>query len=86
LRSNGDAQLVDSKLKDLVHLAETFGFYCCSFDVQQESTIHSPVQHANGLYWFRNIHTYVMIARCAAFVVDLTCDSGEILHASILPL
>jgi len=42
LRSNGDAQLVDSKLKDLVHLAETFGFYCCSFDVQQESTIHSP--------------------------------------------
>jgi len=41
LRSNGDAQLADSKLKDLVRLAETFGFYCCSLDVRQESTIHS---------------------------------------------
>jgi hypothetical protein len=65
---------------------ETFGFYCCSLDVWQESTIHSQVQHANGLYWFRNIHTYVMIAGCAAFAVDLTCDSGEILDALITHL
>ncbi|KAG0580420.1 hypothetical protein KC19_4G171700 [Ceratodon purpureus] len=41
LRKSGDVRLADRKLKDLIRLAETFGFYCCALDVRQESTIHS---------------------------------------------
>jgi phosphoenolpyruvate carboxylase len=43
LRKSGDVRLADRKLKDLIRLAETFGFYCCALDVRQESAIHSEV-------------------------------------------
>lgn len=43
LRANGDERLADSRLKDLVRLVETFGFYLCSLDVRQESTVHCEV-------------------------------------------
>ncbi|KAL3690522.1 hypothetical protein R1sor_016831 [Riccia sorocarpa] len=41
LRACGDDRLANSKLKDLIRLAETFGFHLCSLDVRQESTVHS---------------------------------------------
>lgn len=41
LRKSGDFRLADRKIKDLIRLAETFGFYCCSLDVRQESTVHT---------------------------------------------
>ncbi|KAG0630638.1 hypothetical protein M758_1G193600 [Ceratodon purpureus] len=41
LRKGGDNRLADRKLKDLIRLVETFGFYCCALDVRQESTVHS---------------------------------------------
>ncbi len=41
LVSNGDANLTESKLKDLIRLAETFGFYLMHLDIRQESTRHS---------------------------------------------
>lgn len=47
LRANGDERLADSRLKDLVRLVETFGFYLCSLDVRQESTVHCEVSPAN---------------------------------------
>jgi len=47
LRANGDVRLADSRLKDLVRLVETFGFYLCSLDVRQESTIHCEVSPAS---------------------------------------
>ncbi|CAM6091089.1 unnamed protein product [Calypogeia fissa] len=41
LRESGDVRLANSKLKDLIRLAETFGFHLTSLDVRQESTLHS---------------------------------------------
>ncbi len=41
LVSHGDKRIADRKLKDLIRLTETFGFYCLRLDVRQESTIHS---------------------------------------------
>eukprot|EP00850_Spirogloea_muscicola_P015912 SM000126S26288 [mRNA] locus=s126:9904:18596:+ [translate_table: standard] len=41
LRANGDQRSADSKLKDLIRLAETFGFFLCALDVRQESSVHS---------------------------------------------
>ena len=41
LVGHGDKRIADGKLKDLIRLAETFGFYCLRLDVRQESTRHS---------------------------------------------
>ncbi|MEN8106798.1 MAG: phosphoenolpyruvate carboxylase [Pseudomonadota bacterium] len=41
LTANGDANLTEGKLKDLVRLVETFGFYLMHLDIRQESTRHS---------------------------------------------
>ena len=41
LRGHGDANIADLDLKDLIRLAENFGFYLMQLDVRQESTIHS---------------------------------------------
>lgn len=41
LVSHGDKRIADGKLKDLIRLVETFGFYCLRLDVRQESTRHS---------------------------------------------
>ncbi|KAJ7555889.1 hypothetical protein O6H91_05G059400 [Diphasiastrum complanatum] len=41
LRESGDVRLADSKLKDLIRLAETFGFHLCALDVRQESIVHT---------------------------------------------
>lgn len=41
LISNGDAIVADGELKDLIRLAETFGFFLTQLDIRQESTIHS---------------------------------------------
>ncbi|MBA2490826.1 MAG: phosphoenolpyruvate carboxylase, partial [Gammaproteobacteria bacterium] len=41
LRSHGDANLAGGKLKDLIRLGETFGFYLARLDLRQESCTHS---------------------------------------------
>lgn len=41
LVSHGDKRIADRKLKDLIRLTETFGFYCLRLDIRQESTRHS---------------------------------------------
>lgn len=41
LRQQGDAVLAEGDLKDLIRLAETFGFHLVQLDVRQESTRHS---------------------------------------------
>ncbi len=41
LIANGDQAIADGKLKDLIYLAETFGFYLLKLDIRQESTRHS---------------------------------------------
>ena len=41
LISHGDERIANGKLKDLIRLVETFGFYCLRLDVRQESTRHS---------------------------------------------
>ncbi|MGB5473805.1 MAG: phosphoenolpyruvate carboxylase [Gammaproteobacteria bacterium] len=41
LIANGDANVADADLKDLVRLVETFGFYLMHLDIRQESTRHS---------------------------------------------
>jgi phosphoenolpyruvate carboxylase len=41
LVSHGDERVADGKLKDLIRLVETFGFYCLRLDVRQESTNHT---------------------------------------------
>ncbi len=41
LRSHGDANLAGGKLKDLIRLGETFGFYLARLDLRQESGTHS---------------------------------------------
>ncbi len=41
LNSHGDAIVADGELKDLIRLAETFGFFLTQLDIRQESTIHS---------------------------------------------
>jgi len=41
LTSHGDARIANGKLKDLIRLAESFGFYCLRLDVRQESTRHT---------------------------------------------
>lgn len=41
LISHGDAIIADGELKDLIRLAETFGFYLVHLDVRQESTRHT---------------------------------------------
>jgi len=41
LVANGDANLADGTLKDLVRLVETFGFFLMRLDIRQESTRHT---------------------------------------------
>ena len=41
LASHGDAAVADGPLKDLIRLAETFGFHLLQLDVRQESTRHT---------------------------------------------
>ncbi|MEJ2395328.1 MAG: phosphoenolpyruvate carboxylase [Candidatus Thiodiazotropha sp.] len=41
LRSHGDEAAANGGLLDLIHLADTFGFYLTHLDVRQESAIHS---------------------------------------------
>ncbi len=41
LHSHGDGRCADADLKDLIRLAETFGFFLMRLDVRQESTRHS---------------------------------------------
>jgi len=41
LVSHDDERIANGKLKDLIRLAETFGFYCLRLDLRQESTIHT---------------------------------------------
>ncbi|MEW6764594.1 MAG: phosphoenolpyruvate carboxylase [Pseudomonadota bacterium] len=41
LIENGDALLANAELKDLIRLAETFGFHLFQLDIRQESTRHS---------------------------------------------
>ena len=41
LYSHGDRRCADADLKDLIRLAETFGFFLMRLDIRQESTRHS---------------------------------------------
>ncbi|MCU7842265.1 MAG: phosphoenolpyruvate carboxylase [Candidatus Thiodiazotropha sp. (ex Monitilora ramsayi)] len=41
LYSHGDGAAANGALRDLIHLAETFGFYLSRLDIRQESAIHS---------------------------------------------
>ena len=41
LVSHGDHDVANGELKDLIRLAESFGFYLFHLDVRQESTIHT---------------------------------------------
>ena len=41
LVANGDANVADAELKDLVRLIETFGFYLMHLDIRQESGRHT---------------------------------------------
>ncbi len=41
LLSHGDENIANSELRDLIWLAETFGFYLVHLDVRQESTRHT---------------------------------------------
>lgn len=41
LRSHGDANIADLELKNLIRLAETFGFHLMQLDVRQESAHHT---------------------------------------------
>ncbi len=41
LYSHGDHRCADAELKDLIRLAETFGFFLMRLDIRQESTRHS---------------------------------------------
>jgi phosphoenolpyruvate carboxylase len=41
LVSHGDANLADAELKDVVALAETFGFFLAELDIRQDSARHS---------------------------------------------
>jgi phosphoenolpyruvate carboxylase len=41
LISHGDQNIANGKLKDLIRLAETFGFFLVSLDLRQESTRHT---------------------------------------------
>ena len=41
LHSHGDGKIADGKLKDLIRLVETFGFFLMYLDIRQESTRHT---------------------------------------------
>jgi phosphoenolpyruvate carboxylase len=41
LLAGGDANMADARLKDLIRLVETFGFYLMHLDIRQESTRHT---------------------------------------------
>ena len=41
LVAGGDATMADARLKDLMRLVETFGFYLMHLDIRQESTRHT---------------------------------------------
>lgn len=41
LIGHGDKSTADGKLRDLIRLVETFGFYLLKLDIRQESNIHS---------------------------------------------
>jgi phosphoenolpyruvate carboxylase len=41
LLSHGDEDTAEADLQDLIHLAETFGFYLARLDIRQESSLHT---------------------------------------------
>jgi len=45
LISHGDFSAANGQLKDLIRLAETFGFHMLKLDIRQESTRHSEAVH-----------------------------------------
>ncbi len=45
LVQHDDSRAANGKLKDLIRLAETFGFYMLNLDIRQESTRHSDAVH-----------------------------------------
>ncbi|MEK7989640.1 MAG: phosphoenolpyruvate carboxylase [Thiotrichaceae bacterium] len=53
LIGHGDKQVADGKLKDLLRLVETFGFYLVKLDIRQESTRHTDA--VAELFKFRDV-------------------------------
>jgi phosphoenolpyruvate carboxylase len=45
LVSHGDVAVAEGELKDLIRMAESFGFFLAELDVRQESSVHSEAVH-----------------------------------------
>lgn len=58
LIGHGDIRIANGKLKDLIRLVETFGFYCLRLDVRQESTRHTEA--VSELFKQKNIDYHAL--------------------------
>ncbi len=72
---HGDERSARSELKDLIRIAETFGFYLVRLDVRQESTRHSEAvanlfELADGLPDYRDLDEDSRIDWLARLIAD----------------
>ncbi|WP_353570315.1 phosphoenolpyruvate carboxylase [Candidatus Albibeggiatoa sp. nov. BB20] len=84
LVSHGDKQVADGKLKDLLRLVETFGFYLVKLDIRQESTRHTDA--VADLFALREMdyHSLNETERCALLTKTLeNLDKIEIGDAEL---
>ncbi len=68
LTGHGDAAIANRGLKDLIRLAETFGFHLVSLDVRQESSVHTATVGEILGQWGENYTAFDEAARCARLV------------------
>jgi phosphoenolpyruvate carboxylase len=82
LYSHGDGNIADRELKDLIRLAETFGFHLVSLDVRQESSVHTSavaeILAAAGLGDYAALDEAARVARLAELITGDAPDFARV--------
>jgi phosphoenolpyruvate carboxylase len=65
LIGHGDGRIADRELKDLIRLAETFGFHLVHLDVRQEASVHTATVSEILGQWGEDYTVLDEEARCA---------------------
>jgi phosphoenolpyruvate carboxylase len=68
LTAHGDGAIAERELKDLIRLAETFGFHLVSLDVRQESSVHTATVTEILAQWGEDYAALDEGARCGRLV------------------
>lgn len=86
LRQHGDADIADRELKDLIRLAETFGFHLAQLDVRDESTQHTKAVNEILKQWGHTTNYLELAAEERAAVLSKYLDQDALLEINTAAL